>query len=70
MINKQYLNTKLYVMNSQTRLLNLLSFQGNSSGKTENFISSAQRKLPGRKLDRLARSAAMDRLLLRLTFAC
>jgi hypothetical protein len=27
-------------MNSQTRLLNLLNFQGNSSGKTENFISS------------------------------
>jgi hypothetical protein len=29
-------------MNIQTRLLNLLNFQGNSSGKTEDFISSAE----------------------------
>jgi hypothetical protein len=35
-------------MNSQTRLLNLLNFQGNSSGKTENFISSGSRRAGSR----------------------
>ena len=35
-------------MNSQTRLLNLLNFQANSSGKTENFISNGSRRAGSR----------------------